>query len=638
MTIERRISITTIVLIVFALGAISILFWSSRQVGRGIQRIEANAQIVESAFMLRVLMAEFVNQGSKRSLEQWGKQNKRLGQMLGDEIIAESTDRELLRDVRKSYQAMNQLYPRLMDMAASTETRDQSQDLNTKKMLTSLMYLQLEQLVNGAYDLSKATQALTLKRRNFVQQLIVGLGASAVFIILINIYLIRKSLIRPLKILSNGAERVGAGNFDYIAEIKSDDEVAKLTQAFNTMVERLQKRTTELAKAREELEIRVEERTAELGLANEKLVREIEERKRAEESVTAERQRLYGVLETLPVYVCLLDSDYRMPFANRYFRETFEEPRGRRCHDFLFDRTEPCETCETYTVMKTRAPHHWYWTGPNARDYDVYDFPFIDKDGSFLILEMGIDITERNQAEDALKQTLADLTRSNADLEQFAYVASHDLQEPLRNVASCMQMLEKGYKAKLGPDADQLMHYAVDSVARMKALIQDLLSYSRISTKGRLPEATDCETILEQTLSNLRSAIEETRAVVTHDLLPTVSADPAQLVQVFQNLVGNAVKFRSEESPHIHVSAVKNGSEWIFAVRDNGIGVESRHLERIFVIFQRLNKRTEYGGTGMGLAIVKKIVERHRGRIWVESEPGKGTTFYFTIPAKEKTT
>ncbi len=230
---------------------------------------------------------------------------------------------------------------------------------------------------------------------------------------------------------------------------------------------------------------------------------DITEQRRAQEAVRAERQRLYDVLETLPVYVCLLDSDYRMPFANRYFRETFGASLGRRCHEFLFDRTEPCETCETYTVMQTQAPHHWYWTGPNGRDYDIYDFPFIDEDGSMLILEMGIDITERNHAMSALKQTLTDLTRSNEDLQQFAYVASHDLQEPLRNVASCLQMLEKKYKNKLGRDADQYIRYAVESSVRMKSLIQDLLAYSRVASKVKPRERIDCEQLLERDAEKL---------------------------------------------------------------------------------------------------------------------------------------
>jgi light-regulated signal transduction histidine kinase (bacteriophytochrome) len=197
-------------------------------------------------------------------------------------------------------------------------------------------------------------------------------------------------------------------------------------------------------------------------------------------------------------------------------------------------------------------------------------------------------------------------------------------------------MLEKTCKNKLGPEADQLTNYAVDAVTRMKSLIQGLLSYSRISTTGKPLSRIDSEEVLRQTFPNLRSIITETGAVISNDPLPTVTADPTQLLQVFQNIIGNSLKFRGEEPPRVHVSAVKDGNEWVFSVKDNGIGIESRHLDRIFVIFQRLNKRTRYStGTGIGLAIVKKIVDRHRGRIWVESEPGKGTTFNFTIPDME---
>jgi light-regulated signal transduction histidine kinase (bacteriophytochrome) len=273
------------------------------------------------------------------------------------------------------------------------------------------------------------------------------------------------------------------------------------------------------------------------------------------------------------------------------------------------------------------APHHWEWTGPDNCDYDIFDFPFTDTDGSSLIMEVGIDITE-------LKQALAELTRSNAELEQFAYVASHDLQEPLRNVSGCLQLLEKKYQNTLGSDADQYIRYAVDSAVRMKELIQDLLAYSRIGTRGKPPAPTNCEEILKKAQSNLESAISQAGASVTHDPLPTVLGDDTQLLQVFQNLIGNSIKFRRDEPPHVHISAKKKKDEWIFSVKDNGIGIESRYLDRIFVIFQRLNKRSEYEGTGIGLAIVKKVVERHHGRVWVESEPGVGTTFDFTIPDK----
>jgi signal transduction histidine kinase len=256
-----------------------------------------------------------------------------------------------------------------------------------------------------------------------------------------------------------------------------------------------------------------------------------------------------------------------------------------------------------------------------------------------LVSERTRELTEANenlQQEISLRKDKEnELLRSNQDLEQFAYVASHDLQEPLRNVSSCMQLLERGYRDKLGPDADQLIRYAVDSAVRMKTLVNDLLVFSRVGTKGTPFLATDCEEVLTHTLWTLGPQISESGALITHDPLPTVQADATQLSSVLQNLLHNAMKFRREESPRIHVSAEKHGSEWVFSVADNGIGIEARHFDRIFVIFQRLHHRAQYEGTGMGLAIAKKIVERHRGRMWVESKFQVGSTFSFTLPAEE---
>lgn len=373
-----------------------------------------------------------------------------------------------------------------------------------------------------------------------------------------------------------------------------------------------------LREAKDKLEVRVKERTAELS--------------DAVDALGAERQRLYGVLETLPAYVALLTTDYHVAFANRVFRERFGESDGRRCFEFLFDRTEPCEICETYTVLKTAAPHQWQWTGPDGRDYDIFDFPFTDTDGSLLILEMGIDITERKQAEEALNQTLADLKRSNADLEHFAHVASHDLQEPLRSVATALQMLEQKHKGKLGAESDQLIYYAVDAAKRMKALISDLLAYSRVTTRGQSFEPVNVQEVLNQSILNLTELISLNGTEISFDEMPVVKCDSTQLLQIFQNLIGNAVKFGPSESSKVHVSAKKQRDEWVFSVQDNGIGIDSKYFDRIFIIFQQLDKKGSFHGTGMGLAIVKKIVERHRGRVWVESEVGAGSAFRFTIP------
>jgi len=218
-------------------------------------------------------------------------------------------------------------------------------------------------------------------------------------------------------------------------------------------------------------------------------------------------------------------------------------------------------------------------------------------------------------------------------LEQFAHVASHDLQEPLRMVTNYVQLLAQRYKGKLDTDADEFIGFAVDGAIRMWKLINDLLIYSRVGMPGKELESADCEAVLNQSLNNLKVAIEEKGTVVTHDPLPTVMADNLQMGQLFQNLIGNAIKFRGNEPPRIHVSASRKGNVWTFSVRDNGIGIAPEYAERIFIIFQRLHGRKEYDGTGIGLAICKRIVERHGGRIWAESEVGKGATFYFTLPA-----
>jgi PAS domain S-box-containing protein len=249
-------------------------------------------------------------------------------------------------------------------------------------------------------------------------------------------------------------------------------------------------------------------------------------------------------------------------------------------------------------------------------------------------------ISVRRKAAADLLQKVEELNRSNEELGQFAYIASHDLQEPLRMVASYTQLLSRRYKGKLGADADEFIAFAVDGASRMQRLIQDLLAYSRVGSKGRDLLETSSEDALQQAIVNLRGAIEESSAVVTHDRLPAVLADEMQLIQLFQNLVGNAIKYQRPGVPHIHISAAKNGGKkWDFAVKDNGLGIDPQYFERIFGMFQRLHKRDEFAGTGIGLAICKKIVERHGGSISVESQPGQGSTFHFALagPSSEFT-
>jgi len=261
--------------------------------------------------------------------------------------------------------------------------------------------------------------------------------------------------------------------------------------------------------------------------------------------------------------------------------------------------------------------------------------------------EVGQAAAAFDQMADRLRATIVEsdarareLARSNADLEQFAYVASHDLQEPLRAVVSYLQLLERRYSGQLDERAEKYIGYAVDGGKRMQTLISDLLTYSRVGRRDVAMAGVELEAVLDRALASLRLAIEESGAEVTHDPLPTVVGDATQLTQVFQNLVANAIKFRGEAPPRIHVSAERQPSAdserqhgaWLFSVRDNGIGIAPEYRERVFVLFQRLHGRDEYSGTGIGLAVCKRIVERHGGTLWVDETPGGGSTFWFTIP------
>jgi len=271
--------------------------------------------------------------------------------------------------------------------------------------------------------------------------------------------------------------------------------------------------------------------------------------------------------------------------------------------------------------------------------------PVFDEAGRFTGYRgVGRDITGRKTAEAALQAAHADLerkarelARSNAELEQFAYVASHDLQEPLRMISSYTQLLERRYGARFDGDAREFMQFIVDGAGRMKQLIEDLLAYSRVGTRTRPLQQVSLQSVFERAVANLRGAIEASGAVVTGEALPEVYGDEVQLAQLLQNLVGNAIKFRGEQAPRVRVEAAESGNEWQISVRDNGIGIEAAYFERIFMVFQRLHTRDEYQGTGIGLAICKKVVDRHGGRLWLESTPGAGSTFHFTLPRKERT-
>jgi len=406
-----------------------------------------------------------------------------------------------------------------------------------------------------------------------------------------------------------------------------------------------EKNREELQRAHNDLETRVEERTSALQEAIQSLQKEVSERRRIEEALRESEERYRTILEDIEEGYFEVDLAGNFTFVNDALCSRFGYPReqliGMNNRQYTDEKTaeklyqsfnrlyrtgEPIKALEAETIRRDGA----------KEIFEISVFLIRDSEGKPIGFRgTSRDVTGRKRAEEALKEKTEELARSNQDLEQFASVASHDLQEPLRMVTSYVQLLARRYQSRLDSDAEEFINFAVDGATRMHTLINDLLAYSRVGTGGKPFEPTNCETILQQSLDNLQVTMEESGAVVTHDSLPTVMADDLQLGQLFQNLIGNAIKFHGEEPPRVHVSARPEGNRWIFSVRDNGIGIAPEYAERIFIIFQRFHSREEYPGTGIGLAVCKKIVERHGGAIWVESELGKGATFYFTLPASK---
>ena len=377
-------------------------------------------------------------------------------------------------------------------------------------------------------------------------------------------------------------------------------------------------------------------------------IRNISMRKAAEKHLAQMEGRYRGLLEAAPDAMVVVNQDGEIVLLNVQAEKQFgyrrDELVGQKVKNIIPEGfAERLVADALRSVEDALAQQIGTGIELTARRKDGSEFPIelmlspLESAEGILVTAAVRDITTRKKAEAHLLQKVEELNRSNEELEQFAYIASHDLQEPLRMVASYTQLLSKRYTGKLDSDADEFISFAVDGASRMQRLIKDLLAYSRAGTKPPDLQNTSSERALEQALINLRGAVAESGALVTYDPLPVVVADEMQLIQLFQNLVGNAIKYQNSKVPRVHISATASGeNKWIFSVRDNGLGINSQYFERIFGVFQRLHKREEFEGTGVGLAICKKIVERHGGAISVESKLGHGSTFFFALGAGEK--
>jgi PAS domain S-box-containing protein len=376
--------------------------------------------------------------------------------------------------------------------------------------------------------------------------------------------------------------------------------------------------------------------------------RDITELKQTEAALRESEQRLQAMLDNSTAVIFMKDNQGRYVIINRSYETLFhldrDQVKGKTDQDIFPKEIADAFQANDREVLTTGVAIEKEEIAPQDDGLHTYlslKFPLFDATGSvYAVCGIATDISERKRIENERKQTeielqfqKQDLARSNAELQQFAYVASHDLQEPLRMVTSYLELLKRRYAGQLDEKADQFIGFAVDGAARMQTLINDLLAYSRVGTHDQPLEPADCQRTLDNVLRNLQMTIADSQARITHDPLPQVQVDPTQLAQLFQNLISNGIKFRQPGvSPHIHIGCRPHGSKWLFSIQDNGIGIDPQYVDRIFLIFQRLHSRTEYPGTGIGLAVCKKIVERYGGNLWVESKPGQGSTFYFTIP------
>jgi PAS domain S-box-containing protein len=468
------------------------------------------------------------------------------------------------------------------------------------------------------------SQAQAVGAIKWSEAVIVALAALSTLLLVVVGIVISRAICKPILVLRSATQRIESGDSDVRIASNSRDEVGDLSRSVASMVRDLNRRRHDLAEANAGLV----QQAAELQRSNAELQRFAKELRDSEEKFRQMAEHIEEVFWS--VSPDLTRIHYISPACEKIWgrsqAEMIRNPEAwaqaihpgdrERIWRLAFEMRSTGRFQESYRIVQPDGSIRWIY----AHGTCIHN-----AEGAVTnMVGSALDITSLKAAEE-------DLVRSNVELERFAYVAAHDLQEPLRSVSSFLQLLQRKYKGRLEADADEYIQFAVDGAHRMKQLIGDLLAYSRLNGDARPMELAPLDGMVDIALENLRGVIQESGAKITRDLLPDVEVDGAQVAQVFQNLIGNAIKFRGDRAPEIHVGAKRSGPGWTITVRDNGIGIDSKYAERIFVIFQRLNGQ-KYPGSGIGLTVSRKIVEHHRGRIWVESTPGEGATFSFTIP------
>jgi PAS domain S-box-containing protein len=447
---------------------------------------------------------------------------------------------------------------------------------------------------------------------NLILKLLFGVALTVEISGLLLTFSVSRGIARGLKEIIEASKKIAKGLFNTRAKVYSQDEIGTLANSFNQMADDLQKQKEEQLAAEENLQ-KQKELYETLITAQSEMGQGV--------SITDEEKFVY----VNPALCKMYGYSENELIGMNSFMQLIPDVEKKRLAVRLqqrFDGNTVSDTGETKIIRKDG----------NIINIE-YSVKRIADDNHTRTVSIIRDVTNKVMAQQAMAQQAEELRMINNELQQFAYVASHDLQEPLRTVTSYMQLIEKRYKDKLDAEGEEFIQYAVDGAARMQLLIKDLLTYSRVGTQTMPFEEVDCKTVLQTTLDNLHRSIQENNATIKFDTsLPVINADPMQIGLVFQNLISNAIKFRKAEAPVVRIAVDEDETHWRFCIKDNGIGIEKEYSDRVFVIFQRLHTRQKYPGSGIGLSVCKKIVERHGGKIWLEpnvQEPG--TTFFFTI-------